>query len=299
MLRSFRHRHVEPFLAGCVIRLGALLPGRAGWFAAGLVGALAALVPCGANRFMTRNISGVAGPLGLKVCRRRVYRHMAAGLLDFLRLSSMDDDAFRRAVTVEGGENLALAMSAGKGAVVITAHYSAWELIPRAVTLLGHKVGIVGRKLWNPGVSDQLDALRRRFGVETIDRGDGAMRLLRTLRANTAVGILIDQETKAVEGRFVPFMGIPALTPTGPASICLRFGIPAVTLHIRRVGMKYLLVIDPPVDTRGMEGDEGIMALTGEFNRRIGEWIVEEPDQWIWFHDRWGRSPAFRSAVVR
>lgn len=299
MLRSLRHRHLEPFLARCMITFGAVIPRRFGWLAAWLIGALAALVPCRANRFMARNISMVAVPLGLRVSPRTVYRHMAAGLLDFLRLSAMDDDAFRRVVRVEGEEHLARVMALGKGAVVITAHYSAWELIPRAVTLLGHNVGIVGRRLWNPRVSDELSSLRGRFGVETIDRGEGAMKLMRTLRRNTAVGILIDQETRAVEGRFIPFLKVPALTPTGPGSICLRFGIPALTLHIRRVGMEYLLVIDPPVDTRGMSGAEGEAALADEFNRRIGEWIIEEPGQWIWFHDRWGRSPAFRPAVVR
>ncbi len=254
-------------------------------------------MPGRSNRFMSRNISQVAAPLGLHVAPALVYRHMTAGMLDFLRLSAMDDTSFRRIVRVSGEEHLAAIMAQGRGAVVVTAHYSAWELIPRAITLLGHRVGIVGRKLWNPLISEELDSLRRRSGVETIDRGEGALRLVRTLRNNTAVGILIDQETKAVEGRFIPFLDVPALTPVGPASICLRFGIPAVTLHIRRVGMGYLLVIDPPVDTRGMEGEEGVNMLTAEFNRRIGEWIVEEPGQWIWFHDRWGRSPAFRPVV--
>jgi len=277
--------------------VGSVLPRRLGWFAAGVLGVIAAALPGRSRRFMDRNMKMVAAPLGLSVRPREVYRHMAAGMMDFIRLSSMDDEGFRSVVKVEGAHHLDAVMALGKGAVVITAHYSAWELIPRAVTLLGHRVGIVGRKLWNPRVSSELDNLRQRFGVETIDRGEGAMRLLRTLRKNTAVGILIDQETKAVEGRFVPFLGIPALTPTGPAAICLRFGIPAITLHIRRVGMDYLLVIDPPVDTEGMEGEEGVTALTGVFNSRIGEWIVEEPGQWIWFHDRWGRSPAFRPVV--
>jgi len=297
LLRRFRHRRLEPALTRCLTRVGAVLPRRLGWFSAGVLAAVAAALPGRSRRFMEQNTERIAIPLGLSVSPREVYRHMAAGMIDFIRLSAMDDEGFQRVVRVEGAQHLEAVMARGKGAVVVTAHYSAWELIPRAITLLGHRVGIVGRKLWNPRVSSELDALRRKFGVETIDRGEGAMRLLRTLRGNTAVGILIDQETKAVEGRFIPFLGVPALTPTGPAAICLRFGIPAITLHIRRVGMNYLLVIDPPVDTRGMEGEEGVTALTGVFNSRIGEWIVEEPGQWIWFHDRWGRSPSFRPVV--
>ena len=298
MLRSFRHRHIEPALCRCFMGFGARLPRRLGWITAGIIGNLAAAVPSRSRTFMARNIERVAMPLGLRVRPQVVYRHMAGGLLDFLRLSAMDDESFMAAVTVEGGEHLAEVMARGRGAVVITAHYSAWELIPRAVALLGYRVGIVGRKLWNPRVSGHLDDLRRRCGIETIDRGDGAMKLLRTLRENTAVGILVDQETRAVESGFAPFLGVPALTPTGPASISLRFGIPAITLHIRRLGMCYRLVVDPPVNTEGMSGESGVQELTGVFNTRIGKWIIEEPEQWIWFHDRWGRSPSFRSVVL-
>jgi len=298
LFRSFRHAVLEPSLMKILMGLGSRLPRRTGWAAAGPAGVLAAGIPGRSNRFMSRNIRLVAEPMGLSVKPARVYRHMVGGILDFLHLSSRDDDLFRRVVRVEGEEHLAGVMAQGRGAVVVTAHYSAWELIPRAVTLMGHRVGIVGRQLWNPRVSLELDRLRSRFGVETIDRGRGAAKLLRALRNNTAVGILIDQETKAVAGDFVPFLGTPALTPTGPASICLRFGVPAVTLHIRRIGMEYLLKVDPPVDLRAFRGAGGVEALTGVFNGRIGEWIVEEPEQWIWFHDRWGRSPRFR-AVVR
>jgi KDO2-lipid IV(A) lauroyltransferase len=289
---------MEPALMRVLMLFGSRLPRRLGWAAAGLAGTVAARVPGRSNRFMSRNIRLVAEPLGLSPDPASVYRHMAGGMLDFLHLSSRGDEVFRRVVRVEGREHLDRVMAQGRGAVVVTAHYSSWELIPRAVTLMGHRVGIVGRKLWNPRVSRELDRLRGRFGVETIDRGRGAAKLMRALRGNTAVGILIDQETRAVEGSFVPFLGVPALTPTGPASICLRFGVPAVTLHIRRVGMEYILTVDPPVDTREFQGPGGAEALTGVFNGRIGEWIVEEPEQWIWFHDRWGRSPAFR-AVVR
>lgn len=294
LLRSVRHRYIEPALCRWVIGLGSLLPRKPGWAAAGFAGSLAAALPSRANRFMAVNIRRVASPLGLRVEPRRVYRHIAGGLIDFLRLSAMDDEAFRRIVSTEGAEHLDRVLARGRGAVVITAHYSAWELIPRAVSLLGHRVGVVGRKLWNPGVSAQIDSLRQRSGALTIDRSSGAVSLMRALRSNTAVGILVDQETKAVEGRFLPFLGVPALTPTGPAAICLRFGIPAVTLHIRRLGMKYRLVIEPPVGTGGLSGEEGVAELTTAFNTRIGKWITDDPEQWIWFHDRWGRSPAFR-----
>ena len=188
---------------------------------------------------------------------------------------------------------MASALSAGRGVIAVTAHYSAWELIPRAVKLLGHETGIVGRRLANPAVSGMLDSLRRRPGVEIIDRGSGARGLLRALRNNRAVGILIDQDTTAVEGGFVDFFGIPALTPLGPARLAIRFGIPVVTLHIHREDDgSYLLLIDEPLDLAGYrETAEDVLELTQQLTSRIEGWIREDPRQWIWFHERWARRP--------
>jgi Kdo2-lipid IVA lauroyltransferase/acyltransferase len=222
-----------------------------------------------------------------------VVRNMLNGFFDFLYLSRVSDDRFRSLVEVSGEEHLIEALSRGKGLLAITAHYSAWELIPRAVVLMGARVGVVGRKLWNPGVSRILDGIRSRHGVQLIDRSSSASGLVRLLRSNTAVGILIDQDTKKVESRFIPFLGLEAETPVGPSGIALRKGVPILTLHIAGKGKRrYLLTIDPPVETAAMEERNGIDELTGLLNERIGEWIRRDPNQWVWFHDRWNRRPS-------
>ncbi len=230
--------------------------------------------------------------LGLECSSFEIYRSLVAGYLDFLHLSHLDDVEFQEVITVEGAEHLADALDAGNGCILITAHYSAWELSPRAVVNLGHRIGIIHKELDDSEVSAFLNDLRRKPGVDSVDRSRGPGALLRLLRQNAAVGILIDQDTMGADGEFVDFLGIPARTPTGPAKIALRFGIPVSTLHIRRnKDRDYILVIDKPVDTSTFSGDDGHIQLTEVLNRRIGEWIHEDPAQWVWIHKRWHHRP--------
>jgi len=231
-------------------------------------------------------------PNGLVVDLREVYRNLLGGIADFLRVAGGPDRELERLVDVRGAEHMADALSHGKGVIAMTAHYSAWELIPGRVALLGHRVGVVSRRLSDPATSGYLDRLRGTRGIEVIDRGSGFGKLMRCLRGNTAVGILIDQDTLGVDGGFVDFLGLPARTPTGPARIALRFGIPMVPLHIRRVeGGRYSLIIEPAVDPSPFGGEDGYLDLTAEVTRRIGGWIREDPGQWIWIHDRWAHRP--------
>jgi len=271
-----------------------LLPRRISWGLAGAVGHIVASLPTRGSHIFDINRRHVMEPNGLNVRLSAVYRHLLAGMTDFLHMSSRSDDKFRMLVRVTGAENMADALSEGRGVIAITAHYSAWELIPRAVSLLGHRVGVVSRRLSHRGTSDYLDGLRGRSGVDIIDRGEGIGRLMRCLRDNTAVGILIDQDTMGVESDFVDFLGLPARTPVGPARIALRFGIPVVPLHIvRSADGSYDLVIEEKLDLSRFGSDDGHLELTGVMTERIGDWIREDPEQWAWIHERWARRPGW------
>lgn len=283
---------LEAPAADIMIHSARILPRTALRLAAALASRIAAAVPSRANRLIDRHRRNILLPAGLDVSPAEIYSNMIQSLVDFLRLSGRSDDAFGQAVRTEGGEHLAGALAKQRGAICITAHYGAWELIPRAVVRLGHLTGVVGRRLSSGAVDERLDRLRTMHGVIALDRASGARRLLELLRANAAVGILIDQDTTAVESEFVDFFGIPALTPVGPARLAVRFGIPVVPLHIsRRKDGSHLLVIEEALDPGDFAGPDGHLRLTAKLNGIIEGWIREDPAQWIWFHERWCRRP--------
>lgn len=279
-------------LAKFFVFLGRIIPGKLIWFIACLLGPVSSLIPGRSRRIFKINEKHIIRPSGLKVRLSRVYRYIISGMIDFINLNYRSDDDFLEAIEIRGEEHMEAALSLGRGVIAITAHYSAWELIPRAILLLGHKVGIVTRELSHRDTSDYFNGLRARHGTELIDRGSGITRLMRVLRDNTAVGILIDQDTMGVESDFVDFMGLPARTPVGPSQLALRFGIPVLTLHISRGKYgKYSLVIDKPLDLSEYEGDKGYIKLTADLTGRIEEWVREDPEQWVWIHERWARRP--------
>jgi KDO2-lipid IV(A) lauroyltransferase len=289
--RRFRRKLALP-LVRLINAIATILPRKCIWFLSGIAGYAAAKVPGRSARIFDINRRHVMQPCGLEVPPGTVYRYLIAGILDFVNLSYRSDDCFRKTVEVVGAQHMESALAHGRGAIAITAHYSAWELIPRAVKLLGHKVGVVSRKLSNKAVSQYFVDLRARHGVALIDRGSSISKLMRVLRDNTAVGILIDQDTLGVEGDFVDFLGLPARTPVGPAQLALRFGIPVITLHIaRKSDGNYILRIDEPLDISQYDPKSGCLELTADLTGRIEEWIREDPRQWIWIHERWARRP--------
>jgi len=177
------------------------------------------------------------------------------------------------------------ALSCNKGVIAVTAHFGPWELLPRAMKLLGFDIGVVGRSLSRKGATEILDKLRKKPGIQTIDRDAGAGPLLRLLRKNKTLGMLIDQNTRGVQSEFIAFMGQDARTPVAPAVLSRKLGVPVVTMHItRQKDSRYLLEIDEPLF---FSQENSVSDVLTVLNERISKWILDSPEQWVWFHDRW------------
>ena len=286
--KGFRHALTLPAVK-LVILTAAVTPRAVSRLYATFLGWLLSILPLPSNRIIRKHQKGVITENGITVRASAVYTGVLSGYFDFFYLSRRSDETFRDLIEVQGAENMEKALSFGKGVIAVTAHLGPWELLPRAMKLMGFDIGVVGRALSQSGTSDILDKLRQKPGVETIDRGAGVAPIMRLLRSNKTLGMLIDQDTKGVQSQFAGFLGRPAWTPVAPAVLATRLQAPVVTLHItRRKDSTFLLVIDEPVFFTGGETSEGILTF---LNDRISRWILDTPEQWVWFHNRWRRQP--------
>lgn len=221
----------------------------------------------------------------ISVTTAEIYTSILTGFFDFFYLSYRSDETFRKMVAVKGSKNMEQALSYKKGVIAVTAHFGPWELLPRAMKLLGFDIGVIGRSLSQKGATEVLNKLRQKPGIQTIDRNAGAGPLLRLLRKNKTLGMLIDQNTRGVQSEFIAFMGHAARTPVAPAILSRKLGVPVVTMHItRQKDSTYLLEIDQPLFFSQEDSVSNILTV---LNERICQWIQDSPEQWVWFHDRW------------
>lgn len=233
-------------------------------------------------------------------CRRvlaKAMSRMGEGIAEFARLGSFDRAAAYERVSIEGREHLeeALATSRTGGVILLTAHFGSWELCAAAMALQGLPLSIVHREIKNPYVERIVVAWRERAGIQVLHRGSAGMSVLRALRKGRIVIMPLDQNTKRSEGIFVPFLGRPACTRSGPARLALRTGTPVVPAfmyagttpghHIVRIAPALELVDDPEHPERAIY--ENVRRMT----QSIEDAIRGAPDHWMWVHRRWKTQP--------
>jgi Kdo2-lipid IVA lauroyltransferase/acyltransferase len=219
---------------------------------------------------------------------RLCLRTMGSNAVDFLRLPRLDRTALERMVRVEGEEHLVRALARGRGVVVATGHVGNWELLAAYYARRGFPVHVLARSIRDARFDRFVDARRRACGILPICRQNGLFGAAMALRRGAIVGILFDQDTRA-EGLMLPFLGLPAFTPVGPAALSRATGAALIPMAIHgEEGERYRITVLPEVPvsrTRDRESD--LRDAMTMLNAALEDLILRRPEEWVWFHDRW------------
>jgi KDO2-lipid IV(A) lauroyltransferase len=181
-----------------------------------------------------------------------------------------------------------------RGAVIAMAHSGNFDQIGVAWSRRFSKPAwAVMKPLKMARVSRFLEEGRRRFGFGVINaRGVSSMlRSVRRVNRGEIVCILPDQYARS-HGSVVDFLGVPASTHRGAASVALQSRNPRIVVAVdTRVddGARHechLIEIDDFVRSDDFEGD--VDRLTQRFCDVMGEVVAEHPESYLWHHRRWG-----------
>jgi KDO2-lipid IV(A) lauroyltransferase len=229
--------------------------------------------------------------------RRRLLRGSFENLGRLLAVFSHfgdDSEAVKAMIAVEGLERFDCATAQGKGVILFTGHVGGWELSSFGLSLFGHPLSFLVRRLDNPRIEAMIDRLRSGAGNRTIDKRSAAREMLGILREGGSLGILVDLNTLDREAMFVDFFGIPAATTFIVAKLALRTGAAVLPVFAPwDDGRKcFRLEIGAPlsIEHTGAE-DEDVRRLTQEYTRVVEDYVRRYPEQWLWIHRRWKTRP--------
>lgn len=223
-----------------------------------------------------------------------VYESIARLLVAFAHFPRINRANVGEWIRYEGFAHFENARKQGRGVLFATAHLGNWELSAFAHALMAAPLNVVIRPLDNPRIDALVEHYRALSGNRLVGKKEYARGILKALRENEAVGILVDQNASLEEGVFVDFFGVPACAGVGFVKLAAHSGavvIPGFALWMA-AERRYVLRFYPPVEITG-DGQRDAQAL----HRVLEEVIREYPDQWLWIHRRWKTRPPDESAV--
>jgi KDO2-lipid IV(A) lauroyltransferase len=223
---------------------------------------------------------------------RRCFQHQGRTLIEFLRMTHWDGKEIERRVQECGLERLDAALAAGRGVILVSAHYGNWELAAARLVCAGYVVNVVARDADDTATNALLHRIRQTAGYQVIPRQHAARGVLACLRRNEVVVILMDQNTTQGEV-YVDFFGRPAATTPAPAILARRTGARLVPGFIRRLadGTHVGEVLEPLEWQPSEDPERDAREITQRLTAHIEAWVRAEPEQWLWVHNRWKHQP--------
>lgn len=284
------------FLVLIFIKMLRLMPRRPALAVMRFLGRLAFLVADAPRNRTIENLSQVYGgrmsDQEIKQMAKSVFIHFATAAGDMLRMPNLIRSGINKLVTAEGTEHLDRAFGTGRGLIMVTCHFGNWEVLGAWLAQNGYPMKVVGTTLFDPRLDKILVETRNSAGYTNIARGKGTREIIRTVKKGEAVGMLIDQDTKA-QGVFVDFFGKAAHTPSGPAVLARRLDVPIIPIFMYlKDDLTYGLECMPPLDLVKSDDEErDIIANTQKISDAYETMIRRFPEQWVWMHKRWKTRP--------
>ena len=188
-------------------------------------------------------------------------------------------------IQIEGQSNIDEIIKRNEPVIFVSGHFANYELMSMEITKRDIKLATIYRPLNNYFLNPFMEYLRRKFVCKNqIKKGiKGVREAIDYIKRDYSIALMIDQRVS--EGEKINFFGKPALTTTLPAQLALKYKLSIYPVFIERLGdsnfkIKFFNEI------KSTEFSNKIQ-LTEKLNRELEKMIINNPNQWIWTHNRW------------
>ena len=189
---------------------------------------------------------------------------------------------------IEGMQHIDAAMKAGKGIILLSAHFTTLEIMGRVLEQEGPTFAAVYRKNRSAFITELQRTGRERSADETIEKRD-IKKMVRRLRQGGIVWYAPDQSYDRKGAEVIEFFGVPSMHTTA-TSVLARLG-KAVTLPFfpqRLADGRYKFQILPPLeDFPSGDNAEDARKYVGV----LEEHIRSCPEQYLWVHRKFKNLP--------
>ncbi len=184
-------------------------------------------------------------------------------------------------------------MQERKGLLMVTGHYSNFEITGYLMGLFGFDLYSIARPLDNKYLNRFLYGVRERRGQKIIDKKGAAELMPQIVARGSTLGFIADQDA-GKKGVFVDFFGRKASTYKSIGLVALTYNLPIVVGYSRRVGNRFFFEIGVTriiFPQEWADKDDPLKWITAEYTKAIEAFVREDPTQYWWLHRRWKSRP--------
>ena len=226
---------------------------------------------------------------------RENFRRLGEVYLSSIKTAHIPPEKLGNILAIKGSDRLDRSKredGSSPSFMLAIGHFGNFEMYAKA----GHnepeyEICTTYRGFKQPWVDKLIKSLRSKSGCHFFDRRfDGGKLKAFMNRPKTFTGILADQSAGR-SGILLPFFGRPCSTNPAPALFSLRYNLRLHGCLCRRIGLgQWELELSPEIPTWENGQARSVEAIMADINATYERYILEDPANWFWVHNRWKRA---------
>jgi KDO2-lipid IV(A) lauroyltransferase len=208
---------------------------------------------------------------------------------EYMHLKKLRDNNFKY-IKINNVNRLEELRKKNKPILFFSGHFANFELLAMIIEEKKFQVSAIYRPLNNFFLNPLMEYLRKKYLCnDQIPKSipgkgkEGTRILIDKIKSKKNIAIMIDQ--KVSQGIKCKLFAKDALTTNIPAQLALKHGYLLQPLKIKRYN-QINFEIDV-CDTLEINTNDNQYSITRKINQILEKMILDNPDQWIWTHDRW------------
>ena len=216
------------------------------------------------------------------------FKLLLLNLLQTIESKYYSIDEIKKNVTIINDAVIKKVQEEGRPIIFITSHYGAWELGGGLISALYEPLLIVYKKMKNPYFENYLLSSRAKWKISYVERHGATRAILKRLRSNKAIAILIDTNINKKEAITVNFLGHDVSQIKTTAYFARKFNaaIIPVLIHSDDDIHHQLEFAEEIVPPKTSDEKEDIKVSTQMQTDWLTKEILKRPEPWFWLHRR-------------
>ena len=214
------------------------------------------------------------------------YRYFFNLLIEILKMASVKKDFYLNRIKVINPEVLEKYRLENKTIILMMGHHNNWEWASQIVSIVAKQdfVGVY-KKLSNKSFDKLMLNIRGRFGVILVEMKD-SLNYIFNNKDCKIIGLASDQNPNVNSKTYwTEFFNQQVPYSIGAEKIARKMNYPVLFCNMSKVSNGYYciefeILEDDPQNSK--DGD-----ITNKFIKRLEEKIIEEPNSYLWSHNRW------------
>ena len=173
--------------------------------------------------------------------------------------------------------------------IFISAHIGNWEITRNHLLNQGFTLHSVYRQANNSKIDKFIQIKRYKKNAFFYKKGsESAKNMIKALKNKEDLALLVDQRDSS--GPLINFFGSKAYTTDGFANLALKYKTMICPVYtIRNIDNSFQFIYDKPLPYEEFKGYNPQTLTQKIYSEYYERWISNNPEQWLWAHERWRR----------